>query len=195
MLYIHNVMYWYSWNTIIHLYTHTHSYIFHLSFAWSFSFLLNTSRWLFTGSRDKERPTDNYFSEFVCMVITGEGLIVETFRYLSLCLYTSTLILQHTFTHIKIIYTQCSNAYVTRTYTLLPLHSHSSHHTHTPPITLTLLPSHSHSSPHTHTPHITLTLLPSHSHSSPHTHTPPLTLTLLPSHSHTHTHKVSYQCH
>ena len=47
------------------------SYMFHLSFASSFTLILNTSRWLLTGSEDKLRATDKYFSEFVCIVLTG----------------------------------------------------------------------------------------------------------------------------
>ena len=49
----------------------SHSYLFHLTFASSFTFILNTSRWMMTGSRDQEKMAGVPFTEFVCMILTG----------------------------------------------------------------------------------------------------------------------------
>ncbi|XP_064388139.1 uncharacterized protein LOC135336304 [Halichondria panicea] len=68
---------WWTWHdTDPNIFDRTYSvpwtsYIFHLTFAASFTFLLNSSRWLFTGSSDKEKMTNNYFSEFACVIITA----------------------------------------------------------------------------------------------------------------------------
>ena len=48
------------------------SYIFHLTFGSTFTLLLNGSRLVLTGSADREKTSDNYFLEFVCVILTGE---------------------------------------------------------------------------------------------------------------------------
>ena len=45
--------------------------MFHMTFASSFCILLNLSRRLLTGSNDMDKMSDSYFSEFVCMIVTG----------------------------------------------------------------------------------------------------------------------------
>jgi len=68
---------WWSWHdSDPNIFDRTYSvpwtsYMFHLTFASSFSFLLNGSRYLLTGSADREKLSDNYFSELVCSIITG----------------------------------------------------------------------------------------------------------------------------
>ena len=47
------------------------SYLFHLSFASSFTFLLNSTRLLLTGSRDNDAPTGSWWRELTSMALTG----------------------------------------------------------------------------------------------------------------------------
>lgn len=70
---------WWTWHdTDPNIFDRTYSvpltsYIFHLTFASSFSLVLSTSRWLLTGSRDlwKAPKGGSLFAELVCVVLTA----------------------------------------------------------------------------------------------------------------------------
>ena len=56
---------------LINIPTFPHSYIFHLTFASSFTLLLNSSRLMLTDSRDNDAPAKSWWREATCTMLTG----------------------------------------------------------------------------------------------------------------------------
>ena len=61
------------------------SYLFHLSFASSFTFLLNSTRLLLTGSRDNDAPTGSWWRELTSMALTGLLTMAVADHDISMC--------------------------------------------------------------------------------------------------------------